>query len=49
MTKSQANDAGDEHVDGCVEDSKLDEMDATQDVELPPARGGVEPSDLPQS
>lgn len=38
-----------EHVDGCVEDVELDEAEATQDVELPPARGGVEPPVSPQS
>jgi hypothetical protein len=41
--------AEDEHVDGCVEDYDLDETEATLDVELPPARGGVEQPALPQS
>lgn len=43
MTRSKANDAGDEQVDGCVEHIELGETEATLDVELPPARGGVEP------
>lgn len=56
MTESKANDsdgtpidAEDEHVDGCVEDKNLGELEATQDVELPPARGGVEQPVLPPS
>jgi hypothetical protein len=61
MTESKANDgdgtesagtpidAEDEHVDHCVEDIELDENEATLDVELPPARGGVEQPGLPQS
>jgi hypothetical protein len=51
MTKSKKADTGssgieaeDEHVDGCVEDIALNEGEATLDVELPPARGGVEPA-----
>ena len=35
-------DAGEEHVDGCVDGIELVEMETTLDVELPPARGGVE-------
>ncbi|HEX8466441.1 MAG TPA: hypothetical protein VF620_01400 [Allosphingosinicella sp.] len=38
-----------EHLDGCVEDTELDEAEATQDVELPAARGGVEQPVSPQS
>ena len=34
--------AVEEHVDGCVEDSPLEPEDATDDVELPASRGGVE-------
>ncbi|HEX8480711.1 MAG TPA: hypothetical protein VF650_02275 [Allosphingosinicella sp.] len=36
------DDRGEEHVDGCVEDVALGELEATEDFELPPARGGVE-------
>ncbi|MGZ8284825.1 MAG: hypothetical protein ACXW27_09280 [Allosphingosinicella sp.] len=56
MTDSKATDsdpngidAEDELVDDCVEDKALGEMEATLDVELPPARGGVEQPELPQS
>jgi hypothetical protein len=54
MTKSKIDDidgtdAEGEHVDGCVEDVELDEMEETLDVELPPARGGVEQPVPPQS
>ncbi len=41
--------AEDEQVDGCVEDVALNEGEATLDVELPPARGGVGQSASPQS
>lgn len=42
-------DGENEHGHDCVEDVDLDELEATQDVELPPARGGVEQPALPQS
>ncbi|MGA9583059.1 MAG: hypothetical protein WBR13_13940 [Allosphingosinicella sp.] len=48
MTESKARGAEDEQVDGCVEDIELDEMEATLDVELPAARGGVEQSNDPE-
>lgn len=48
LNETPIDDEG-EHVDGCIEDVELDEKEATLDVELPPARGGVEQPVPPQS
>ncbi|HEX8379789.1 MAG TPA: hypothetical protein VF619_04465 [Allosphingosinicella sp.] len=47
MTQSNSSDGNgtgfaEAPVDGCVEAIELGELEATQDFELPPARGGVE-------
>jgi hypothetical protein len=49
MTEPKVSGAEEELDHDCVEDIDVGETEATQDVELPTARGGVEQPDLPSS